>query len=314
MNSEAKVIIFGLLIMFGLHYLIPTKKEIKEAIKEKIENEVGENENISALDLIFGGQTVTDFLGSEMFDTFLNTTIKPQKYIVLSLIYFQMPGQKKHLIGIGILKTPIFFGSIKDWIEKGEEVDEKETNEENSDNKTGNADGNEGQITEPPAEKEVTESEIITDLKENRIANLLASGRELNHTILKGDLNQDGNQDYIVTYCLVATDKDRDAGGGNALANMMCVNEGMVIYLVKPKTGTSFSSIHYDTDKFYNVKEYVKPNTVSFNINRINDDGTIVCNTTGYKDDDPRCCPSDEAQINLKLISNSDGTVRFEKE
>jgi hypothetical protein len=166
---------------------------------------------------------------------------------------------------------------------------------------------------EPKPVKEVTESEIIKDLKENRIANILDGSRNLKYEVLKGDLNKDGNLDYIVTYCIEATDDDRDVGGGNALANMTCVNEGMVAYLIYLTPNARLTTLHCDNDYFSRLKESLKSGTTSFKINNINSDGTITCNTVAYKDDDARCCPSDEADIQMKLILNSNGTYNFQK-
>lgn len=117
-------------------------------------------------------------------------------------------------------------------------------------------------------------------------------GRQLKTNILEGDLNGDNQTDFVIDYCIQATEADRDAGGGNPLMNLTCTEEGIAVYL---KQGTNYTLI---VDK---SREGFKENfEISIDVIKI-EGKAIVCETTSYKDDDPRCCPSLKKTTYLKL-------------
>ena len=117
-------------------------------------------------------------------------------------------------------------------------------------------------------------------------------GRQLKTNVLQCDLNADNQTDFVIDYCVQATDADRDAGGGNALMNLACMEEGIAVYL---KQGSDYAlSVDKSKEAF---KEF---DDISIKVIKI-DGKAIVCETSGYKDDDPRCCPSLKKEIYLKL-------------
>lgn len=107
--------------------------------------------------------------------------------------------------------------------------------------------------------------------------------RKVKSKILFGDLNGDGIKDAFVDWCVEATDKDRDVGGGNALMNLVCMEEGFTVYL---KVNNSYE-MAYNTNKDFLYKQYGSEFTVDKII-----DNRILCSGLFYADDDPRCCPS----------------------
>jgi hypothetical protein len=295
---RVSIILIAICSIFMSISCTPKKKEIKEAIKEKLLEELDENEKINTLDLLFGGQNVKQFVESELFDEFLKLTIKQKDYYIYSLIYFQLPDKKKQLIGFGTLNTPFFFGKFTDNLkdEGTDEEDEKETESTKTENN----------IFEPEKVEEpiLTEQKVLNDLKTNQIPNLLDGKRNLDYKILGGDLNQDGNQDYIIKYCIKPNSSDLDAGGGNAMSNLTCVNQGLVLYIVQGKSYVIVKYVENDYETLF--RRYIN-NVSNTELLGINDRGLIEFKVTAYKDDDPRCCPSDIQELNIKYedIGNS---------
>lgn len=117
-------------------------------------------------------------------------------------------------------------------------------------------------------------------------------GRQLKTNVLQGDLNGDNQVDIVIDYCVQATDEDRDVGGGNALMNLACMEEGIAIYL---KQGADYVlSVDKTKDRFKESSD------ISIDMVKI-EGKAIVCETTGYKDDDARCCPSLKRTVFLVL-------------
>jgi hypothetical protein len=119
-------------------------------------------------------------------------------------------------------------------------------------------------------------------------------GRTAKMKILLGDLNNDGVKDAFVDWCIEATDEDRDAGGGNALMFLKCMEEGFSVYI---KTGNEYVLL---ADK---GKSYFTDEGFSFDAAKI-EKGKIFCSNLSYADDDPRCCPSLKKTIYL-VFKNS---------
>jgi len=110
-------------------------------------------------------------------------------------------------------------------------------------------------------------------------------GRELKLKLFIGDINGDGLTDYLISYCVQATEQDKEAGGGNAAANLVCMQDGIAVYI---NTGNDY--ILKAEKSMDNFKEY-SASEVSFEVKGIIN-GKIVCESTAYGADDPRCCPS----------------------
>lgn len=110
-------------------------------------------------------------------------------------------------------------------------------------------------------------------------------GRKLDLTVFSGDLNGDGLSDFVISYCIQATDDDRNVGGGNAMMNLVCMQEGIAVYI---KSGNEYSlKAEKSMDNF---KVYTE-NEISFKVKNI-DKGRILCESTAYGPDDANCCPS----------------------
>lgn len=110
-------------------------------------------------------------------------------------------------------------------------------------------------------------------------------GRNLAVSFKMGDLNADGSQDAAAYYCLEATDEDRYAGGGNALANLRCLDEGIVAFL---RAGDRYvAKAHTSIEKVRQVDD------VSYSLLGIRN-GRIQVQAVAYGPYDPRCCPSQE--------------------
>jgi hypothetical protein len=129
-------------------------------------------------------------------------------------------------------------------------------------------------------------------------------GRELKLTIFSGDINGDGQPDFIISYCIQATDKDRDAGGGNALMNLVCMQDGIAAYI---KSGNDY--ILKAEKSMDNFKIYTD-NEIFFEVKGI-ENGKILCQSTAYGPADPRCCPTVTKKVyvkyeNGKLIKQTD--------
>ena len=123
-------------------------------------------------------------------------------------------------------------------------------------------------------------------LVKRKFSDLMASqlrGRALKLTVFSGDVNNDRITDYVISYCVQATDRDRDAGGGNALANLACIQEGIAVYI---KTGND-----YVLKANKSMDSFKSGNEISFKVKGIFN-GKIICESTGYSRKDPRCCPS----------------------
>jgi len=119
-------------------------------------------------------------------------------------------------------------------------------------------------------------------------------GRTAKMEILFGDLNGDGVKDAFIDWCIEATDDDRDAGGGNALMFLQCMEEGFAVYI---KTENEYV-ISADKGKSYFTDE-----GFSFEAEKI-ENGKIICSNLSYADDDPRCCPSLIRTIYLVFKNN----------
>jgi hypothetical protein len=139
-----------------------------------------------------------------------------------------------------------------------------------------------------------TTTEQIVSKKFKTYISPKLNGRSLKTKIFQGDLNGDKQIDFIIDYCIQATDADRNAGGGNALINLACMKEGIAVYL---KQGTDYI-LSVDKSK----EEFKTSQDISFDIKKI-EGNAIVCEASGYKDDDPRCCPSLKKTVYLKLIN-----------
>lgn len=119
-------------------------------------------------------------------------------------------------------------------------------------------------------------------------------GRTAKITILFGDLNGDGITDALIDYCIEATEEDRDAGGGNALMFLQCMEEGFAVYI---KSGNEYI---LKADK---GKDYFSDDGFAYNADKI-ENGKILCSNISYADDDPRCCPSLKRTIYLVFQNN----------
>ena len=141
------------------------------------------------------------------------------------------------------------------------------------------------------ASGQTTEEKVKNKFSEYMTPRL--DGRELKMTVFTGDVNGDGQKDYVISYCVEATDKDRDAGGGNAMMNLTCMLDGIAVYI---KSGTDYSlkaEKSMDNFKIYTEDE------VSFDVVGI-EKGNILCQSTAYGKDDPRCCPSIKKSVYVK--------------
>lgn len=123
---------------------------------------------------------------------------------------------------------------------------------------------------------------IVIDKFSEYIAPRL-DGHEFTYKIFKSDLNSDSMSDYVLDYCIQATDEDRDVGGGNAMMNYRCVQEGIAIFIQK---GGKFI-FEKDVDK----SEFSSYEDVFFDVDEVYGN-TIICEGTRYDKEDPRCCPS----------------------
>jgi hypothetical protein len=107
-------------------------------------------------------------------------------------------------------------------------------------------------------------------------------GRIAKMTILFGDLNGDGVNDAFIDWCIEATENDQDVGGGNALMFLKCVEEGFSVYM---KTGNDYL---LKADK---RKDNFNDEGFLYCADKI-ENRKIICSSTSYAEDDPRCCPS----------------------
>jgi hypothetical protein len=120
-------------------------------------------------------------------------------------------------------------------------------------------------------------------------------GRKAKMKILFGDLNGDGIKDAFIDWCIEATDKDKDASGGNALMFLQCMEEGFTVYI---EAGNEYI---LQADK---SKDYFKDTKgFAYDADKI-EGGKIICSTLSYADDDPRCCPSLKRTIYLDFQNN----------
>lgn len=119
-------------------------------------------------------------------------------------------------------------------------------------------------------------------------------GRTAKIKVLFGDLNADGIKDAFIDWCIEATENDRDAGGGNALMFLQCMEEGFSVYI---KTGKEYV---LTADK---GKDYFTDEGFSYDVVKI-ENGKIICSNLSYADDDPRCCPSLKRTIYLVYKAN----------
>ena len=95
-------------------------------------------------------------------------------------------------------------------------------------------------------------------------------------------MNDDSIADAFVDYCIEATDKDRDVGGGNAMMNLQCMVEGFSVYI---KVATEWV---LKADK---VKDDFTDEGLSYNAEKVIDN-KIYCSNHSFADGDARCCPS----------------------
>jgi hypothetical protein len=119
-------------------------------------------------------------------------------------------------------------------------------------------------------------------------------GRKAKMTVLFGDLNGDGIKDAFIDYCIEATDKDRDTGGGNAMMFLECMESGFAVYI---KTGNDYI---LQADK---GKDSFTDEGFEYNAEKI-ENGKIICSNISFADDDPRCCPSLKRKIYLVFQKN----------
>jgi len=121
-----------------------------------------------------------------------------------------------------------------------------------------------------------------------------ADRRTISMTTLFGDLNGDSLADAFVDWCIDATDDDRDAGGGNALMFISCIESGFAVYI---RMGSTFRKVTDVSDY-----DFSEAGFFPFGAERITN-GKIICTSSGYAEDDPRCCPSLKGSIYLRLIN-----------
>lgn len=119
-------------------------------------------------------------------------------------------------------------------------------------------------------------------------------GRTARINVLFGDLNGDGVKDAFIEWCIQANDEDRDAGGGNALMSLECIEEGFSVYI---KEGNEYV---LKADK---GKEYFTEEGITYEADKI-EKGKVICSNMSYSDDDPRCCPSIKRTIYLIYKNN----------
>lgn len=123
----------------------------------------------------------------------------------------------------------------------------------------------------------------------------LAQGRTISTNILFGDLDGDSLEDAFVAWCIDATDEDREAGGGNALMLMSCVEDGFAVYLRSGKMFRLAADVSRDG--------FAESGYLPLSADSINS-GRVYCSAYGYTDDDPRCCPSLNGSIYLRWEGN----------
>ncbi len=90
--------------------------------------------------------------------------------------------------------------------------------------------------------------------------------------------------------------KDRNAGGGNAMMNLECIDEGTCIYL------SIEIRMWYSNTEYESLKQSMQNDISKVEILDINN-GVIRFKITAFKEDDPRCCPSDEKIVEYKYTS-----------
>jgi len=136
----------------------------------------------------------------------------------------------------------------------------------------------------------------IAEVKKLQTKRLYAQmeGRNLNCKIFVDDFDRDGFQEAFMYYCIEASDQDRNAGGGNALMNLMCVGNGLAFYRKIDSKWKLMEDVPLDqvinADLFFEL-EKVK-------------DLKIYGSWKTYSDDDPRCCPSIKKTVYLQIQNN----------
>lgn len=119
-----------------------------------------------------------------------------------------------------------------------------------------------------------------------------SEGRNINTEIFFGDIDNDGNQDAFIFYCVEPTDDDLNVGGGNAMMNMKCWESGIAAYLNK---GNEFI-LKEIIDKYKLSNDGI----IDFKAEKF-ENGKLICSYLKYADNDPSCCPSIKQTICLFL-------------
>lgn len=145
-------------------------------------------------------------------------------------------------------------------------------------------------------DESLTEEFVLNNLKTDVLKNADIENRTLNKSVFKGDLDGNGTEDYLVKYCIEANDDDRNAGGGNAMMNLECIDEGICIYISTEKR------MWYSNTEYESLKQSMQNDISKAEILDINN-GVIRFKITAFKEDDPRCCPSDEKIVEYKYTS-----------
>jgi len=113
------------------------------------------------------------------------------------------------------------------------------------------------------------------------VVELMKSGRRINKgfgtaAFSYGDINRDGAEDALVVF------NPHQCDGGNALMNAQ-----VAILILSADKGSRY---FYDDKRLENLKGI--PNEMWAIFERVRSNGDITGIAYGYRDTDPRCCPS----------------------
>jgi len=125
------------------------------------------------------------------------------------------------------------------------------------------------------------------------VVELIKSGKRINKgfgtaAFSYGDINRDGAEDALVVFNPLQCD------GGNALMNAQTA-----ILILSADKGSRY---FYDDKRLENLKGI--PNEMWTIFKRVRSNGDITGIAEGYRDTDPRCCPSLQASFTYTYKNN----------